>query len=338
MNQSVGEDILRRAMAAEAAKVDVEARALSEIRQKIAARRGRWWRRWWEPFTRRGAVMLGTAGVGLTAAAVAVAVAVSVGVPPQPAPSPDTGVGATTPLPPGLALLPVYYVGQNPALYREFHALPIGDGSLAARARVAVATMLDRSSAYDPDYGSAGWPAAARVGSVAVAGDVATVDLTGVGTATPEPVAARLAVQQLVWTVTAVTSLGGVRLLDDGVPVTSLWGSQLPADGVLHRGSALDLLAPVWLIDPQYGSEVGRTFTVRVAGIVVEGSVRVRVRDAAGAVVAQQVVQLDRSAPAQGEAKLSLTLAPGRYTVEAYHLSTQDGTEQGLDNHTINIR
>ncbi len=329
------EQVLRRVLADAAAGVDVQATALVEIREKIVARRARRWQR----ITRRGAFLISTAGVGLAAVAAAIAVLVSIGVPPQTSSAPVPGAAPAS-LPPGIALLPVYYLGRSPTgpvLYREFHTLPAGDGSAAQRGRSALIAMLDSGSAYDHDYFS-GWPGGVRVRAVAVDADLVTVDLTAVGAGSGDPVSSRLALQQLVWTVTAaVPGATGVRVLVDSAPVDTLWG-QVPAGGVLHRGNALDLLAPVWLIDPQSGTELGPTFTVRVAGIVFEGSVQVRVRDSAGVVVRQSSVQLDRGAPAQGEAKLSLTLPPGRYTVQAYTLSIRDGSEQALDSHPVTIR
>ena len=48
-------------------------------------------------------------------------------------------------------------------------------------------------------------------------------------------------------------------------------------------------------------------------------------------------VLLDAGAPAQGEARVTVTLPPGRYTVEAYYVSEQDGSERGLDGHDITV-
>jgi hypothetical protein len=96
-------------------------------------------------------------------------------------------------------------------------------------------------------------------------------------------------------------------------------------------------VAPVWLIDPQQGATVGRTFTVFVAGIVPEAAARLRIRSSSGAAVVDQPVRLDKGAPAQGTAKVPVTLAPGRYTIEAFYLSSADGSEQFLDDHEFNV-
>ena len=146
----------------------------------------------------------------------------------------------------------------------------------------------------------------------------------------------RTSLEQLTWTVTAVSGTVKVHLLLDGQPAVDFRGLRLPS-AVLVRGPAVDVLAPVWLIDPQQGAPVGHVITVRVAGSVYEGMVRVRVRAASGAVVKDQPVQLSAAAPDRGEAQLTLTLPTGTYTVEAYIRSAEDGSEQYLDGHRISV-
>jgi hypothetical protein len=335
------EEVLRRVLNAEAAKVDVEARALVEIREKIKVRRARWW----HPFTARGATLLSSTAVALTAGVAAVLIGFSSCAPPAPAPLPPGSAGPTggfiTSIGPSgetILRLPVYYLGPSATgsgLYREYHPLPGGDRSIEQLTTVAVNDMLG-ARPLDPDYASP-WPAGARVRQVRRDGSTVTIDLAGAAANSVDAATARQAVQQLVWTATAVSGLTDVRLLLDGQEVPTLWG-QAPVVGALVRGNAVDVLAPVWLIDPQEGSVVGKTLTVYLAGIVFEATAQLRVRDAAGTVVHQQVVQLDKGAPNQGQASLEVTLPPGDYTVQAYYLSANDGSEQAMDDHTITVR
>lgn len=334
---SAEEELLRRALEAEAGRVEVAADALSVIRRRVAARRG--WRRF---------LVLPRFGVGAalaaTAAVIAVSVAVATLLPRSPAPHPPGASGSpvTASADEALATPPgsvaVYYLGatrSGPLLYREFHHPGVASGSpVAAKVTAAIDELLDHP-AFDPDYTSA-WPAGARLNRVSIDGDTVTVDLAG---ATVNAVDARRAaagVQQLVWTATAPSdTVTGVRLLFDGKPLTTLWGS-VPVGGVLHRGNALDVRAPVWLIDPQQGATVGRTFTVFVAGTVPEGAARLRVRSSAG-VVQDSPVTLDQGAPALGTAKMSLTLDPGRYTIEAFYVSPADSSAQFVDDHEFTV-
>ncbi|HET8681230.1 MAG TPA: GerMN domain-containing protein [Micromonosporaceae bacterium] len=353
----MNEHDLRRVLDAEAASVEVSPDALVVIRQRIAARRARW--------LPRGGAMFAVSTGGLAALATAVAVFAGVGScaprtdePPPPAasapvdtPSPTPSQAQPAPPPPGptapataqpprpvTAAVPVYYIGldrNRPRLYREFHQLAVGDGSPAARTRAAVTEMLDGRTAYDPDYASS-WPAGARVREVRVSGDVVVVDLAG---ARLNPVGseyAHQAVQQLVWTATATSGKAKVRILLDGAPVSELWGSVAVA-GDLQRGPALQVLALVWLISPQHGATVGRTFEVHVDGAVFEATVQLRVVQN-GKTVTERVMTLSVGAPSRGEGRASLTLAPGAYTVEAFAYSAEDGSIQHLDNHQITVR
>jgi hypothetical protein len=212
-------------------------------------------------------------------------------------------------------------VGEDrgqPRLYREFHRLPAGS-SPADKVRAAVTEMLAQESAEDPDYTSA-WPSGTGVLGVTVDGSAATVDLTA---APPDDLAA----QQLTWTVAAV--LGGdprVRLRHDGRDVRTV-----------RKAAALDTLGALWLIEPQHGATVARTFEVHAAGAVFEATARLTVRKGR-TVVTEETLTLSAGAPARGEARITLTLAPGTYVLELYALSAADGSVQHLDDHTVTVR
>ncbi|GAA4686833.1 Gmad2 immunoglobulin-like domain-containing protein [Phytohabitans rumicis] len=314
------EEVLRRVLESEAAKVEVRPDALSAIRARTARRRR------WLPF---GAVVF-------TAATATAATLVVVGLVARPAPrqvAPDPGAVTApaspppaTPSPSGSdsfsgtpsAALAIYYVAGE-RLYREFHRLPAGDGSAPDKIRAAVREMLEPETASDPDYTS-DWPAGVRVRDVSVDGSAVTVDLSA---APPNDLAA----QQLVWTVAAV--VGGdpsVRVRRDGQSVDTL-----------RKAPAVDTLAAVWLIEPQHGSTVAKTFEAHVAGAVFEATAHLRVR-MGDTVVTEKVLTLSQGAPSRGEAKVTLTLAPGTYTVEAYEISARDGSVQHLDGHTVTVR
>jgi hypothetical protein len=147
-------------------------------------------------------------------------------------------------------------------------------------------------------------------------------------------------VQQLVWTTTAVAAereqqLAGVRLLFDGAARDEFWGADV--SGTMRRGPYAGTAAPLWVISPQEGARVSRSFDVHIAGVVFEATARLRVLDSAGDVVVDQPVTLSAGAPAQGVVHVPVTLEPGTYTVQAFYLSAQDGSEQGMDDHTFTV-
>jgi Sporulation and spore germination/Immunoglobulin-like domain of bacterial spore germination len=351
------EELLRRVLETEASKVEVSMDALAEIRRRIAARRP-----WWQ--SGRFAMFTGTFAVA-TVAAVAVGV-VSCQPNPTSAP-PQTGSSQTEPAPPspsvpslsappsasvpagppdateatvggtGAATLAVYYVGTDPQLgprlYREFHRISTGNGSAAGKTRAALTEMVGRT-ARDPDY-STPWPGNTRIRDVRVSGDTVTVDLTGAGAGPADDRTARIAVQQLVWTATAASGKPNVRLLLDGRAAQTLWG-KVPVGGTLRRAPAQDTLGLVWLISPQDGDRVGRTVKVHLYGSVFEATIHLRVRQGSRTVT-EQAVTVNAGPPAFGEATVTLTLAPGKYVLEAYEVSMRDGSAQHLDDHDVTV-
>jgi len=351
------EQRLRDALLAEAGRVGFDHDALSVIQTRTRERT--WWHRI------RGGVMpfALTGGAATAVAATLTSVILTVGSCTPPPPDPDqpgstsspatTGAPATgSPTPTGsvppaptstdvVAKVPIYYIGSvatQPKLYREYHRVPAGTGSAAAKTKAAITQMLDGRTAFDHDYISS-WPASASVRNVSVSGDTVTVDLSGAVVNAYDPPSEKAALQQLIWTATAASDTTGFKLLLDGKTVDKLW-NLLPVGGTLRRGSAVDVLAPVWVIDPQQGAALSPgQATIFVAGIVFEATMRVRVTSSTGTVVLDKSVLLSAGPPSQGTATLKTpALAPGTYTVEGFYLSAKDGSVQGMDNHTFTVR
>jgi hypothetical protein len=325
------EERLRRALAAEVADVDGSPHALDDIRRRIRARRSGW--RFWRPGW----------GLPVLAGAVATAAAAVLGLatctpPHQRVEPPAASVSAALPPVPPSVAIPVYYLGRagtRVVLYREYHATALASDSPAARTRAALGDMLRAGSAHDPDYATY-WPATAGVRDVRVDRATVTVDLTGVAdAAAADPAVAARSVDQLVYTATAASDTDRLRVLVDGRPITALWGT--PLVSAVARRPAADVQAPVWLIAPAHGETYGHVVAVHVAGIVPDGAARLRVRDGAGAIVVDQSLTLSAAAPKVGEARLTVPLDPGRYTVEAYAIDG-GGAEVSRDDHDVTIR
>jgi hypothetical protein len=348
------EDLLRDALHTEVADVDVSAHALDDIRRRIARRRRRSWR---------------LAALGVPALATAAAVAVVLATcspphpdtaPPPPADSPEVTVstpaapsspateavgGGTGPSPgAGRSVpVPVYYLGRAggppqpsaPLLYREFRPATLAADTPAARTRAAVELMLTAGSAADPDYATY-WPRGVAVRDARADGDTVTVDLSGVPAQPPagDPALGARSVDQLVYTATAASGAGRLRLLLDGSEATGLWGLRAP----FTRRPPSEVQARLWLIEPAHGATTPREMAVHVAGIVFEATAQLRVRDPGGAVVAERTLTLSAGPPAVGEYRLTVPLPPGRYTVEVYAVSAADGSEQFHDDHDVTVR
>lgn len=251
---------------------------------------------------------------------------------PSPAPS-------ASPLPMGTPApttsLAVYYTISDqggPRLIREFHTLVIADESPTAKVNSAVSDML-AAPARDPDYVSL-WPQGVRLLAAKVDGDTSTVDLTGIQSGMGG-VAEAIALQQLVYTVTAASGQPKVRILKDGQAVDSLFG-HVSTKKALTRGKAVDVLYGVWIISPQQGEQPGQAVEVHLAGIAFEATVNYDIiRD--GKVIKHQAVTLSAGAPQQGEFTTTVQLEPGEYVIQAYAVSTKDGGRQHQDSHTFTV-
>jgi len=228
--------------------------------------------------------------------------------------------------------MPSPTIRTAPAMSAAGQSLEMKPAAPAARA--AVGEMLGRT-AYDPDYSSP-WPPGAAVRDVRISGNLVTVDLSGAGTNNVGSEVAHQAVQQLIWTATAVSNADAVRILLNGQRVAELWG-HVAVSLDLRRGPYLDVVALVWLYEPQQGAAVGRSFELLLQGVVYEATVNIRVRQGANTVT-ETFATLNNGAPAVGQGRVPLNLAPGKYTIEAYEISAADGSEQHLDDHEITVR
>jgi len=341
------EELLRRALNAHAETVDTESYALTQIRQRIVARRRAWWRLGNQ--IPRGGIMA-FAGV---AATVAVAVlAFGSCAPPPSTPDPVPGGNgssspsestSTSPTTGSITVtdLAVYYLGEVKGLnryrlYREFHRATLPDLSIATRIKAALTDMFGNNQA-DPEFTNF-WPDSTRVVNVRVEGPIATVNLTGATKADGPPEYVPLALQELVWTATAADpSVTGIRLEFDGNAVNRLW-NVTDTSSVIRRGPAIDFLAPVWLISPQNGAQVGSPFEVHIAGAVFEATVTLRVRDSTSKIVQEQVLTLNTGAPSRGEIKVQVkNLSKGQYTVQAFYFSARDGAIEAMDDKVITV-
>jgi hypothetical protein len=349
-------DVLRSALEREASTVEVTPDALGDIRRRIANRRAKWLPR---PLRTPGGVMFTTLGSAAAAAVVLVAVGVGSCVP-QPVNHPPIAGGSTsagpsgspstgstspstspTPGPVVHTLIPVYYVGDGSALYREFRDVQIPRNYQPAQLKSALSSLL-HTAPLDPDYWSPWNYVPVDLNNIQVdAAGVVTVDFGGAltvaikGPGQLSPAGYRATVQALIWTVTAVPGVTGVRILNDGRPVTSLWGQ--PTGGVLHRASAVDTLAPIWIIDPQQNAVTGRSVTINLAGIVFEARVTVDIYDSHGTSVYHAGVNLSIGAPAQGIATLHVTLPKGTYRIVAAPATFKDGATPPQDDHTFTV-
>jgi Immunoglobulin-like domain of bacterial spore germination/Sporulation and spore germination len=326
-NESHEEDLLRRALREEADRVLPSPDALARIRRRTA--RAPFWR---TPLAlgmaaavvtgtaviAGGVVVLGGSDVDSTVTGPSETTLDTTASPTQPPETPTSDPSPTTPPPTAestppptdvVATVPVYYVTETPAgmrLAREFRSVPAPDGPVVA----AVETMLAEAP-LDPDYRRL-WDASTDVESVEADDGIIEIDLSGSTDHTDAADdVARLAIQELVYTVTAALSSIGengglpVQLLVDGEPIDKIWGNLDVSDPV-ERAPQLEVRQHVQINNPAEGAIVGRTVTVDGEAAVYEATVLWQILDDAG-----NEVQSDSTT-----AKTCCQFSPFRFSVE----------------------
>ena len=254
---------------------------------------------------------------------------------PTATPPPSAGPSATAvPSSGGTEARAVYWLGatkepRGPRLYREFVQRPATEDGV----RDAVEVMLSTEPA-DPDYTSL-WADGTAVRDVRREGTTAVVDLSrqattnGGGSGFEE-----MTLQQLVHTVTAADpSVKAVRLLVEGEPVETLWGSA-DASRPISRAPSYEVLGPVWL-DVAEGSvlagEFGGTATV------FEATVSWQLRQGPE-LVEEGFATATEGGPGRGEWTATVDVPPGDYELWAFESSAEDGRVTWLDTKRVTVR
>ena len=252
--------------------------------------------------------------------------------PPAPATPPAPVTSRPTSAPVAATTRYVYWLGaedpRGPRLYREALRRPAADDPV----RDAVEAMLG-TSPRDPDYRSL-WADGTALRGVRREGTTAVVDLSQEARRSGGGSAFEAAtVQQLVHTVTAAEpALRAVRLLVEGEPVDTLWGS-VDTSEPLVRAPAASTLAPVWLDLPDRAEVTG---AFGGSATVFEATVSWQVRR--GTTVVQEGFSTATiGAPARGDWTGELDVPPGDYDLWAYESSAEDGSITWLDTKRISV-
>lgn len=239
---------------------------------------------------------------------------------PDPAPAPENDAASTM-------VVAVHLVRTAPTTFFVEPVpvrVPAVGEATAARATAAVEALLLLEGTTDEGLTTSVPPGTTLV-RVSVEDGVATVDLAGgiVGSSGSSAQETTFA-QQLAHTVRVDTSIGAVRLLVGGQPITELWGhldwsQPVPVDPFA--------LSPVTVTTPLAGEDVPvGPVTFRGQATVFEGTVLVTLVDADGTVVDDGFVTATQGGPGRGTWEWTVTLpAPGTYTLTASETDPSDG-------------
>jgi hypothetical protein len=342
---------LRGALSREADAIRPEER-LGDIRAAVSPETRR--RSWLPPLAAAAAVaaIAVAAWVGLRGTTTPSPVPASPSVTTAPTPSPTetpsgppsttspatsgTGSSTATAPPQNVAVaLPVYYVaapaqpGGHYGLVREFvpGQLPVA-ATTAQRADAALSAAV-AGPAIDPNRVIAPWPAGTTAKYVALPAPEVGVSLSGPGVRGLSEELQRLAVQALVWTVTAAVQQAGAPVavtVAGGGPIFENVGTNVfkrPADDQVFTE-----IAAIWVDSPYAGQRLaaGKPVVVTGQACVFEANVTWELRQG-GSVVKQGHATAASGCPQQGSWSVDLgTLATGPYEFRAIEVSMKDGS------------
>ena len=250
--------------------------------------------------------------------------------PTKPTPAPSKEPAPTD----GTYLAPVYYVGDTPAgprLYREFHVSQ-KEGTTAVQVQSALSQSVSMP-ANDPDYRS-DWPAGTKVVGVNIDGtdadDVVWIDLSGAALrerpAGMSQEEAEIAVEQLIYTAQGVLQQRQpIQLMIDGERTDMVLG--VPTSEPLAAGDPMAVQASVWIIDPQNGDTVGRTFTVEGRGAFFEANVSWQLLK--GGQVVQDGFTTAEEGMTLSPYSFEVTAEPGQYVLRVYDADMSGGEGNG---------
>ena len=231
--------------------------------------------------------------------------------------------------------LPVYYLappGSSDGRFGLVRAFVLGQlpaaATLAQKADAALAAAMT-VPADNPNRFVAAWPAGATARYVALPAPEVGVSLSGPGVRGLTEQAQRLAVQALVWTVTAAVQQATAPVavtVASGGPIFETVGTNVfkrPADP-----QVFEEVAPIWVDSPYAGQALAGGKAVVVTGLacVFEANVTWELRQG-GSVVRQGHTMASSGCPQQGSWSVDLgTLAGGRYEFRATEISMKDGS------------
>ena len=232
--------------------------------------------------------------------------------------------------------VPVYYVGDSGGsfrLFREWRTVPdLGDPvESAVMAMMSVAPM-------DPDY-STPWVAPDEL-EVEREGSAITVDVSADAfTGSVGSELSALALQQLVYTATAASTLDGsaattVTILQDGAAADA-WGHVRVGDP-LTRAPQAEVLSHVWILSPAEGDEVDAgEVTISGYGASFEANFVWRVEGPDGT---EEGFVLSDNGMGFGEFEFSVDLEAGTYTVTVESTSGLEEFVPYSDSKTFTVR
>ncbi|MEX1207714.1 MAG: Gmad2 immunoglobulin-like domain-containing protein [Acidimicrobiia bacterium] len=145
-------------------------------------------------------------------------------------------------------------------------------------------------------------------------------------------------VGQVVYTLTAIDGVNGVRFLVDGVPTTVLGGEGFIVDDPATETGFDDLLPAVMIDSPVYGAASGSPLIATGTANVFEATVSIELLDDSGAVLFEGFSTATCGTGCRGEWSIEIPYAVGSSqsgTLRAFESSAEDGRPINVREHKV---
>lgn len=244
---------------------------------------------------------------------------------------PETAVKST--------VVPVYWLGQQVGTQKKAARLYRTWAKVSGRPAEEAVRIMTTKQPNDPDYYSV-WRGAA-LNTVTRANGIVTVDFKQLPTTALDADLARVAAQQLVYTVQgALEDAGGTRVqvTEQGRAAGKLFG-QVDTSQPLSRAQATEVQAFIWVTAPDDNTVV--TTPVKVTGIasVFEAQVNWRIVSVkTRAIVAKGAANTSEAYKFTPFAFSVTKLPPGTYTLEVFEISAADGSMTSTDSKQLTVK
>lgn len=263
---------------------------------------------------------------------------------PVPSPAVKTPAATTEPTQRGVpedsvndAVVPVYWLGAQVGVPKKSSARLYRTWTKVSGhpAEQAVRIMTTKQPA-DPDYFSV-WRGAA-VNTVTLADDAVTVDFKQLPKATLDPDIARIAAQQLVYTVQGALNDNQtpIRVTQGGRSVPRLFG-QIDASEPLDRAQAADVQALVWIDSPSENQALTPKVTVQGVAAAFEATVNYQATNTKTREVRRSYTST-KAGQTFSSYSFQLTLSPGPWQISVYLISDADGSITNTDTKSILVK
>jgi spore germination protein GerM len=243
---------------------------------------------------------------------------------------------------------PVYWIGRsndNVFLYREFRDVPEQDNPVTR----ALRAMMSQKP-LDPDFFTP-WQNPKKLATSISGKNVITVDVSADAfNSNVDTSMAERAIQQLVYTATAAGASSGLVDAGQQIQVVILVDGHTDylAFNRVRLGTPMSrsagMVAPVWIIDPQEGTQVADG-SVKVSGrsIVPGGKLRWKIFRVDGSADKSPYLSGDMTASSDasqsGLFSLTVNLGPGNYEVRVWQIDpSRNDTELNVDSRGFSVK